>query len=1303
MAPPTSKEINLIIEGKNLAGKPLTELDREVQKLVKSVETLGPASDKGEAKLDELRAVAGQLKEALKGLAANAGVLETFEKISATVSEAGSKLGTLRQRLDDAKLALANAAAPTKTLQKEVTNATTAFTAQEKVLNKQVAALDKVKGRAAEAGLDLANVAGEQSRINAVLQTAAPAYERISGALTNFAANQRKAAESAQAAANLQKIAAAEQATAARAAEAIGARRVAALQGLLQEQQASAAAATRIVRTQEASAAAFRREVEAVEAARRKLTEKVVADNEAASAALRLAQATSREEAAIKASTAAKERAAHTASDWAAMEARAAAALQQTAGHIDRAATAQGKLTNAFSLFRDEGRTTLSLYQRLRGEVLGLTSAFIGFYAAIQQVGKIIEANQSKSQARNIFAAAFGQENVAEQMKFVESEAERLGFALDKLLVSYGKFAVAATKSGASVEATQFIFSRVSEAARVLNLNSEATERIFNALQQIFNKQKVKTEELSQQLGDFLPAAVATFSKALGVSTVKFQKLLETGSISSDNLLLFAAELGKQYGTQLPAALNSTQAKIGRFQTAIFNLRNAIFEGEFGEAFGGAIEKLTKALSGQEGIKFAQQLSKGLGQVANGFVLLLENLDKVKLLLEIVAVRWTITFGLSTITGIAKVVRAIQSAVVALTALDVAAVGTIAGLGKMAGALGALTGGFALGQILNDQFESVRVFGVRFVEVFVLAFERIQRAWKVTVALIKHPFTSGEIIKAINAEFDKTVKGLMEGFNDQAAAARGTPTGPASAGAGGAGAAGGTPDAAAAKLAAEMARLRAQITQADAEALAKASATIQEKLIGLRANLLKKDATTVEEFVLGIREAYKPLFQDIAALKKDFGESANKTIRNLSGQLEAIIASETKGAADKFNLEKIKRDEEEINNLIDERNNAIAVQNQLKKAGAQSDELTKTKIAEIGNEFNLEISEKIKDLQRFLDSVPPDIHDKIQREAEKLKLLAATLIERPLVDPILSTKNQREAIDQQLQLRDKLIEGIKAEARATGEAQQTTIDKIKQVRSEYEQYVNLAKSLIIFIETSNTLTEDQRKALVGVKAELQIIVAENVRLAERLFTVADAAHTIADGIGVFADGFVRAAVASGNLSDGIRGALDAFRNFAADFLLKIGQMILQQTILNALQSSSLPGWLSGAVSAAAGGAGAVGGAHTGGHIGEARPKTHVVPNAVWLNAVRLHSGGRMMGLQSNEVPIIAKLGEEVLAGDDPRNSRNGGMMGAKVNIKMINAIDSASVVREGLNSPGVDKVLFNIIRAHRHAFRQAMA
>ena len=162
---------------------------------------------------------------------------------------------------------------------------------------------------------------------------------------------------------------------------------------------------------------------------------------------------------------------------------------------------------------------------------------------------------------------------------------------------------------------------------------------------------------------------------------------------------------------------------------------------------------------------------------------------------------------------------------------------------------------------------------------------------------------------------------------------------------------------------------------------------------------------------------------------------------------------------------------------------------------------------------------------------------------------------------------------------------------------------------------------------------------------------------------------------------------------------DAFLNFASNFLLKIGEMILEQEILNALQSF-FPGLNFGT-------------AHLGGVVGSnsvgSGNARRAVDPAVFAGAKRFHGGG-LPGLRPDEVPTILKKGEEVLTGDDPRNVLNGGL-GAnrsgsssqpKVDLKIVNTIDSADFVNQGLNTQKGTQALLNVIKANSSAVKAAI-
>jgi tape measure domain-containing protein len=167
-------------------------------------------------------------------------------------------------------------------------------------------------------------------------------------------------------------------------------------------------------------------------------------------------------------------------------------------------------------------------------------------------------------------------------------------------------------------------------------------------------------------------------------------------------------------------------------------------------------------------------------------------------------------------------------------------------------------------------------------------------------------------------------------------------------------------------------------------------------------------------------------------------------------------------------------------------------------------------------------------------------------------------------------------------------------------------------------------------------------------------------------------------------------------------ARNAFLKFAADFLRKIAEMIIQQAILNALRSI-FPGMGFGG-----GVAGALAGvAHEGGIAGSTNRSRRVDPS-IFAGAMRYHTGG-IAGLKPGEVPAILQQGEEVLTKADPRHIFNGGgKTGAgggaapQVNTKIINAFDSASFLSEALNSRVGEEALINYVRANTGALRSAL-
>ncbi|PZQ95193.1 MAG: hypothetical protein DI533_20290 [Cereibacter sphaeroides] len=288
-----------------------------------------------------------------------------------------------------------------------------------------------------------------------------------------------------------------------------------------------------------------------------------------------------------------------------------------------------------------------------------------------------------------------------------------------------------------------------------------------------------------------------------------------------------------------------------------------------------------------------------------------------------------------------------------------------------------------------------------------------------------------------------------------------------------------------------------------------------------------------------------------------------------------------------------------------------------------------------------------------------------------------------LMQQINAQVAQRTALTQQLKA---------AEAAGNTTAVEDTKAKLDEVNKSLES--NVAKAKEMWGAIGGTTGEANLTKLDTVIAKTETL---KQKAQENYIDWTRVGNLFASGLTNAFDSFAQA-VANGE--DVGEAARTAFLQFAADFLRQIAQMIIQQAILNALRSFA-PSLFGGV---------GVGVGHTGGLIGSKRVgsgnSSRKVDPGIFMGAMRFHNGG-LPGLAPNEVPLIAKKGEEILNENDPRNALNGGLSPAgggstPQDIKVINTFDAASFLSEGLNSKSGQRAFLNFVSANPRAFKSAL-
>ena len=164
-------------------------------------------------------------------------------------------------------------------------------------------------------------------------------------------------------------------------------------------------------------------------------------------------------------------------------------------------------------------------------------------------------------------------QDAANSLAFVKGETARLGTDIQSSLEGYVSLG-AATRDTALESQTQKIFSGVSQASTVYDLNSAQQTRVFSAVQQMAGKGKVSAEELRQQLGEVLPGAFNIAARAMGVTTQALDKMMSQGKLLSEDFLpKFAQQLSAETALGVKGAANSSVSALITFNNALFELQ----------------------------------------------------------------------------------------------------------------------------------------------------------------------------------------------------------------------------------------------------------------------------------------------------------------------------------------------------------------------------------------------------------------------------------------------------------------------------------------------------------------------------------------------------------------------------------------------------------------------------------------------------------------------------------------------------------------------------------------------------------
>jgi len=1359
-----TRDVELVIRAKNLTKSTLNDVRKEIEEINAALDDQVDASKRGEGSLKDLTKSYGKLEDAMKALLGQQAVIKNFEAQTARLKDLQDVLGSASTRLKEHQAAMEGSEKVTKRQTQQLTSYQKAVEKAEKSVETQATRLAATRKEGEALGLAMTDLVGSQDKLLATGRQLTAVVEKQGTAYNGFTANineakraQKEMADSAafqkaaDEAARLNKAGQYVQFWTQQLDNMDAAQRRADNSQNLNDMADNALAAARgyttlagatksFVQNSQAVAKSLRDILDPSESARANLTgveEQIRAVNAAALAAtgpmtsyreqvkqladankalattgsaidtfkqqttalrearaqfvanrtalrdyaasVRLAEAPTAEmaaelkrlETALAGSAtayqtqAAKARASQSAlreagiatNDLAGAQARLVTAargsvaaltnLETATKKYGTSAAAAGEATN---LFESNGRTALSFMQRLRGEVLAVAAAYTGLQGAVGLANDSLGASNTKRSINNQLALSVGDDpkKIAAEYQYIREQADRIGVSFEEAAKGYAKFSAAASLAGRSQKEIHYVSEAFQEVGVVAGLTADDMGGVFKALEQIYSKGKIQAEELRGQLGDRLFGAFEIAAKALKKQFPDLDKAMQKGLITSEQLLAIAEEYRKTVANRLPTAMESLTANQNRLTSAFFDFKVLIADSGFATEYEKLVLKVSAFLNSDDGTKLAKGLSTAFATIVTGLIYLIDHLDEVVLVMEL-------AFGikmLSLVAGLAtsimtKVIPALIAMQAELAATGVAGVGAATGIGVAFVGLVAIFTGFKIGEYLYEQFDWAKRAGISMAEVLKGLFTQLTFAIKAFGVSISTGFTNNfvKLTNGVKDAVDGSIELLAKGSDaigatDIAANIR--------------------------KGMTDGTREGVKDSQVELDKLKKTlndTMELDHNMFEFQRQQVGKDrpvfaapgATATTKPVIPPKPA-KPDEAAAAALAKKRVSLAEQ----LAKELESVEA-------------KIQRNEKQD---LDSR--MAAIDTAYQKVFRQIDALAKLPggAAQAG---------QMRDtLNSYIGLLKAQETEKFNAEQKK----------KDLAEVAESEKRINELIT----LRTQLLANVEIQRKAGNTTDIEAKAQVATIDASYVPQIDAATAATLRLAEANKAAFDPL-AFENMVAKLQAIPASLKIVKNELISAQQVNEKISGGI---AGGFQAFADAAAQGENAVSAMGMAFANFALDFAKEITMMILKQMILNALQSSFGGG--GGAI------AGAINGmvAHGGAVVGQSTGRSKNVNPSWFAGAPKYHTGG-VVGLAPDEYPAILQKNEEVLSKNDPRNVLNsdkggGGAPGAgnPINMKMVNMIDSGSVVKEGLSTVAGEQVFLNIIRANKGSIRNIL-
>lgn len=553
--------------------------DKRVQIVVAAK---GEGADEIKALARELDGIAQSGSDAAPEAAKLAAVLRTLGQQNAAVAQFAAlkkQSVELKDSLEAARAAtsamgreLATAEAPTAKMRREFDQSRKALEQLEQRYQGNQRQLNTLRQSFGDAGISATKLASEQKRLSSELSAVSDQARKFPASL---ATEQNKAAEAAR--------------------------------NMAEQERESARAAQAHAKAIEASLSEVVGMRRAFESARAETTRlgNEMAKGEKPSADLRRefeksARTTMQLEGRLKSKQATLARLSVEVSGNAAAEKKLAAIQLEVVQSLNRSSVAawnyEASLKKASAATRGQAAANVANSESMdmaAGAVRGGLAAVAGSLTAGAAFNAMLSMDGLRLSLETVTGSA---ESAAKELEYIKGVSERLGLETLSTANAWVKFSSATKGTAMEGDKARRIFEATASSLARMGKSSAEVEGALTALEQMISKGSVSSEELKGQLGERLPGAFKLAANAIGVTEAELTKLLDTGSITADQLLpKLADEMEKAFGDPQKSVV-SLGASWQRLKNSLFGTAGEQGNGLLGGALVAAFDSATASI-----------------------------------------------------------------------------------------------------------------------------------------------------------------------------------------------------------------------------------------------------------------------------------------------------------------------------------------------------------------------------------------------------------------------------------------------------------------------------------------------------------------------------------------------------------------------------------------------------------------------------------------------------------------------------------------------------------------------------------